>query len=160
MDLSDLSRLRQSPLHSQGQSQSFVSSNMRSYSRRRTLFNLPDYRVVSWKWKKPLNLCTSRAWTLNTSGLTHVIYYLSSSRPILKVRGWNVATKICISVYCQVTAKIFWIVFLSIELLLWCTVSIQLSPRFCRRLCKNYVMLVELNFSPVKALLSLQTSHY
>ena len=76
------------------------------------------------------------------------------------MRGWNVATRICISVDCQVTAKIFCIVFLSIELLLWCSVSIQLSPRFCRRLCKNYVMLVELNFSPVKALLSLQTSHY
>ena len=46
MDLSDLSRLRQSPLHSQGQSHSFFYSNKRSFSRRTTRFNLPDYRVV------------------------------------------------------------------------------------------------------------------
>ena len=50
--LSDLSRLLQSPLHSQGQCQSFFSSNKRSYSRRRALFNLPDYLVVSLKVKK------------------------------------------------------------------------------------------------------------
>ena len=155
-DLSDLSRLLQNPLHSQGQCQSFVSSNKRSYSRRRALFKLPDYLVVHWKWKKPLNLCTRCTWTLNTSGLTYVNYYLNSSRPILKVnlRVWNVATRICISVYCKATAKRFCI-FLSIEILLWCSVSIQLSLRFCMRLCKNYVVLVAFYFS-----FSLHTSHY
>lgn len=45
------SRWRQSPLHSQGQFQSFVSSNKRAYPRRRTLLTLPDYRVVYWNWK-------------------------------------------------------------------------------------------------------------
>ena len=48
------------------------------------------------------------------------------------------ATRICISVYRQVTAKLFYIVFLTTELLVGYA-SVQLSSRFCVRLWKKYV---------------------
>ena len=50
--------------------------------------------------------------------------------------------RICISIYCQITAKWFCIASLSIQHLFLWSVSIQLSSRLCLRLCKNYVTLV------------------
>lgn len=54
------------------------------------------------------------------------------------------ATRVCISLYRQVH-----IAFLSTELLTVVGyVAIQLSSRFCVKLCKNYVTPVALLFSP------------
>ena len=53
------------------------------------------------------------------------------------------ATRVCISLYRQVH-----IAFLSTELLVVGHVALQLSSRFCVKLCKNYVTPVALLFSP------------
>ena len=65
------------------------------------------------------------------------------------------AKKVCISIYCQITAKWFYIVFLSVHHLFWCSVSIKLSSRLYVRLCKNYVTPVVM-----QALFSFDISYY
>ena len=89
-------------------------------------------------------------------------YFISQSRAWLpsvwtgvKLRLISicVATKICISTYYEATAKWFYIVFLSVVLLLWCFVSIQLSSCFCLRLFTIY-------FSLVCSLFLLDNFHY
>ena len=69
------------------------------------------------------------------------------------------ATRICISVYRQVTAKLFYIVFLTTELLVVGYASVQFSSRFCVRLCKNYVTLVAFYFRQYKRFYSSDNFH-